>query len=102
MSSNQKEEALGDQTKADAKEDIPAGTLRFLGQDPRPFTYILEGWALPANCRGSKSWEAHITALRRLPLRNDDIFVLAYPKAGLYSDLLTAGFYIGISKSRSL
>ncbi|XP_025090218.1 sulfotransferase family cytosolic 1B member 1-like [Pomacea canaliculata] len=85
MSSIQKEEEdSGDQTKADAKEDIPAGTLRFLGQDPRPFTYILEGWALPPHCRGSKSWEAHITALRRLPLRNDDIFVLAYPKAGTH------------------
>lgn len=58
------------------------GSLNFLGDDPRPLNYTLEGWALPPKRPRLTSWETHIANLRSLQLRDDDIFLCAYPKAG--------------------
>ncbi|XP_025090216.1 sulfotransferase family cytosolic 1B member 1-like [Pomacea canaliculata] len=60
------------------------GSLNFLGDDPRPLNYTLEGWALPPKRPRLTSWETHIANLRSLQLRDDDIFLCAYPKAGTH------------------
>ncbi|XP_025090222.1 sulfotransferase family cytosolic 1B member 1-like [Pomacea canaliculata] len=63
-----------------------AGTMTFLGDDPRPFTYILDGFAfypMPPPTL-STSWDVHIDDLKQMQLRDDDLFILAYPKAGTH------------------
>lgn len=86
MSFQSAEAAPDGQSTADAQNEAPTGSFIYWGQDPRPLSYVLEGWPLPAKCP-PKSWEDHAAALRKLPLRDDDIFVLAFPKAGVYSGM---------------
>lgn len=62
-----------------------AGTLNFLEGETQPVSYILEGWALPPKMPRVTSWETHIAELRSLQLREDDIFLCAYPKAGWWT-----------------
>ncbi|XP_025090205.1 sulfotransferase 1A3-like isoform X2 [Pomacea canaliculata] len=61
-----------------------AGTLNFVEGETQPVSYILEGWALPPKMPRVTSWETHIAGLRSLQLREDDIFLCAYPKAGTH------------------
>ncbi|PVD32859.1 hypothetical protein C0Q70_08306 [Pomacea canaliculata] len=62
------------------------GTLTYLGDDPRPFTYVLDGYAcmpfVPPTL--STTLDVHIDNLKNMQLRDDDMIICAYPKAGTH------------------
>lgn len=72
---------LAENTESDSALN-KTGTMSFPGDDPRHKPYVLEGWDLPPRGPRSANWKTHIAGLRSLELREDDIFLLAYPKAG--------------------
>ncbi|XP_025090214.1 sulfotransferase family cytosolic 1B member 1-like [Pomacea canaliculata] len=76
-------EKLAENTESDSAPN-KTGTMSFPGDDPRHKPYVLEGWDLPPRGPRSTNWKTHIAGLRSLELRDDDIFLLAYPKAGTH------------------